>query len=76
MMTDTEDASETDMQKYEGGYPEIKEQMYQDKLAVIKEQMRQLETKTHPEYLRRVKKVEQQYQERIHLNEAFLSFEV
>ncbi|KAI1291981.1 Sin3 histone deacetylase corepressor complex component SDS3 [Halotydeus destructor] len=73
---DTEDASETDMLKYEGEYTEIKEQMYQDKLATLKEQLNQLDTNIHPEYVRRVKKIEQVYQERILLNEAILSYDM
>ena len=40
-------------------YTEIKEQMYQDKLAHLKKQLYQLEEASHPEYLRRLKKVEQ-----------------
>jgi Sin3 histone deacetylase corepressor complex component SDS3 len=73
---DTEDASETDMNiKYEGEYTEIKEQMYQDKLANLKDQLKQLDSHIHPEYVRRVKKVEHAYHERIILNEAFLCFE-
>ena len=50
--------------------------MYQDKLATLKEQLVQLDTDVHPEYLRRVKKIEQAYSDRILLNEAFLSYEV
>ena len=72
---DTEDASETDMLKYEGEYTEIKEQMYQDKLGTLKEQLRLLENKTHPEYVKRVVRVKQVYEERLFLNDAFLSFE-
>jgi len=72
---DTEDASETDMLKYEGEYTEIKEQMYQDKLNTLKEQLRILENETHPEYVKRVARVKQVYEERLFLNEAFLSFE-
>ncbi len=33
--------------------------MYQDKLAHLKKQLYQLEEASHPEYLRRLKKVEQ-----------------
>jgi Sin3 histone deacetylase corepressor complex component SDS3 len=72
---DTEDASETDMLKYEGEYTEIKEQMYQDKLGTLKEQLRLLENDTHPEYTKRVVRVKQVYDERLFLNEAFLDFE-
>ncbi|KAK0141977.1 Sin3 histone deacetylase corepressor complex component SDS3 [Merluccius polli] len=41
---DTEDASETDLTKHdEDDYVEIKEQMYQDKLASLKRQLQQLQ---------------------------------
>lgn len=72
---DTEDASETDMLKYDGEYTEIREQIYQDKLASLKEQLRQVETNTHPEFIRRVARVKQVYEERLLLNDAFLEFE-
>ena len=75
---DTEDASETDIfERPLDKRPnlEIKEQMYQDKLANLKEQLRQLENGTHPEYVKRIKRVEQMYQERLLLNDAFLAFE-
>jgi len=72
---DTEDASETDLLNYEGEYTEIKDQMYQDKLHNLKEQLKQLEDGTHPEFLKRFKKIEQVYKERIVFNEAFLTYE-
>ena len=72
---DTEDASETDMLQYDGEYTEIKEQIYQDKLAGLKEQLRQVENNTHPEYLKRAARVKQVYEERLLLNDAFLAFE-
>lgn len=75
---DTEDASETDIfERPLDKRPnlEIKEQMYQDKLANLKEQLRQLENGTHPEYVKRIKRVEQMYRERLELNDAFLAFE-
>ncbi|KAG9339623.1 hypothetical protein JZ751_023514 [Albula glossodonta] len=43
-LADTEDASETDLAKHdEDDYVEIKEQMYQDKLASLKRQLLQLQ---------------------------------
>lgn len=42
--------------------------MYQDKLAMLKKQLQQLKDGTHPEYNRRVKKLEYQYKERLRLN--------
>lgn len=74
--SDTEDASETDMLKYEyGEFTEIKEQIYQEKLSSLKELLRQLDDNTHPEYLKQVALVKQLYEERLQLNEAFLAFE-
>ncbi|XP_015789523.1 sin3 histone deacetylase corepressor complex component SDS3 [Tetranychus urticae] len=82
---DTEDASETevvaDMERYDGDYLEIKEQsdilnrMYQDKLSSLKEQLRQLDDGVHPDYVKRLKKYEQEYQDRLILNEAYLAYE-
>lgn len=43
--------------------------MYQDKLANLKRQLEELETNQHPEYLRRLKKLEFQCHERLCLNE-------
>lgn len=75
---DTEDASETDMvaDKYEGECTEMKEQMYQYKLANLKDQLKQLENESHPEYVKRVARVKQAYEERLLHNEAFLAFEM
>lgn len=64
---DTEEASETDMGKSEE-YTEIKEQIYQDKLASLKKQLQQLKDGIHSEYNRKVKRLEGQYKERLRLN--------
>ncbi|XP_076220470.1 sin3 histone deacetylase corepressor complex component SDS3 isoform X2 [Nomia melanderi] len=64
---DTEEASETDLGKSEE-YTEIKEQVYQDKLASLKKQLQQLKDGTHPEYNRKLKRLEAQYRERLRLN--------
>ncbi|GAB5579094.1 sin3 histone deacetylase corepressor complex component SDS3 isoform X2 [Prionailurus iriomotensis] len=104
---DTEDASETDLAKHdEEDYVEMKEQMYQDKLASLKRQLQQLQedpleehelkntvrlkldifgrdvvTKeyvkccTLQEYQKRMKKLDQQYKERIRNAELFLQLE-
>uniref|UniRef100_A0AAQ4QSI5 SDS3 homolog, SIN3A corepressor complex component n=1 Tax=Gasterosteus aculeatus aculeatus TaxID=481459 RepID=A0AAQ4QSI5_GASAC len=62
----TEDASETDLAKHdEDDYVEIKEQMYQDKLASLKRQLLQLQEGTLQEYQKRMKKLDQQYKERL-----------
>lgn len=73
---DTEDASETDMVKQEEEYTEIKEQMYRDKLATLKKQLSQLKEDSHPDYLKRLKRIEQVYQERLFMNEVFQTHEV
>lgn len=72
---DTEDASETDMLKNESEYMEIKEQIYQDKLAVLKDQLSQLNDGIHPEYVKKLKTLEHQYEERMFLNDAYLAVE-
>ncbi|RWS26440.1 sin3 histone deacetylase corepressor complex component SDS3-like isoform X2 [Leptotrombidium deliense] len=72
---DTEDASETDMIRFEGEFTEMKEQMYVDKLNNLKDQLFQLSEGMHPEYLRKHKKLDFIYHERMYLNEAFLAFE-
>lgn len=47
---------------------EIKEQMYQDKLATLKKKLQQLKDGTHHEYNKKVRKLEYQYKERLRLN--------
>lgn len=48
--------------------------MYQVKLAMLKKQFLQLKDGTHPEYNRRVKKLEFQYKERLRLNIIFREY--
>ncbi|RVE45272.1 hypothetical protein evm_010094 [Chilo suppressalis] len=67
---DTEEASETDIPKNDEPL-EVKEQMYQDKLANLKKQLQQLEDGIHTEYLRRVKRLEHQLHERLRLNKIY-----
>lgn len=50
--------------------------MYQDKLANLKKQLEELKTNTHPEYVRRLKKLENQYKERLRLNEVYREYSV
>ncbi|XP_058827834.1 sin3 histone deacetylase corepressor complex component SDS3 [Topomyia yanbarensis] len=75
---DTEEASETEMgssnHRNIDEPIEIKEQMYQDKLASLKKQLEELRSGTHPEYLRRVKKLEHQYNERMRLNDIYREY--
>ncbi|KAK9889534.1 hypothetical protein WA026_006889 [Henosepilachna vigintioctopunctata] len=70
---DTEDASETDTGHNDEPL-EIKEQMYQDKLASLKKKMQQLKDGTHHEYNKKVKKLEQQYKERLRLNHLYRDY--
>ncbi|KAM5193903.1 sin3 histone deacetylase corepressor complex component SDS3 [Mantella aurantiaca] len=73
---DTEDASETDLAKHDNvDYVEMKEQMYQDKLASLKRQLLQLQEGTLQEYQKRLKKLDQQYKERLRNAELFLQLE-
>ncbi|XP_050313154.1 sin3 histone deacetylase corepressor complex component SDS3 [Anthonomus grandis grandis] len=70
---DTEDASETDTGPQEEQL-EIKEQMYQDKLASLKKKLSQLKDGTHPEYNKKVRKLEFQYAERLKINEIYREY--
>ncbi|KAK2845362.1 hypothetical protein Q7C36_010216 [Tachysurus vachellii] len=73
---DTEDASETDLAKHdEEDYVELKEQMYQEKLASLKRQLQQLQEGTLQEYQKRMKKLDQQYKERLRNADLFLQLE-
>ncbi|XP_014678227.1 PREDICTED: sin3 histone deacetylase corepressor complex component SDS3-like [Priapulus caudatus] len=72
----TEDASETDMVKMEEEFTEIKEQMYQDKLASLKTQLKQLQEGSHIEYNKQLKKLEVQYRERKRLAEIYHAYAV
>nr|XP_048278817.1 sin3 histone deacetylase corepressor complex component SDS3 [Myodes glareolus] len=54
----------------------MKEQMYQDKLASLKRQLQQLQEGTLQEYQKRMKKLDQQYRERIRNAELFLQLEI
>jgi len=73
---DTEDASETDQQKKEDEYIEIREQIYRDKLAYLKQQLEQLEQGLHPDYLRKLKKLETVFKDRLLLNEVWKEYEI
>jgi Sin3 histone deacetylase corepressor complex component SDS3 len=50
--------------------------MYQDKLAQLKQQLQQLKNGTLPEYMKKLKKIDQQYKERLRFNEIWLNYEV
>ncbi|XP_073982145.1 sin3 histone deacetylase corepressor complex component SDS3 [Rhodnius prolixus] len=72
---DTEEASETEMPKNEplpesipAPVPDIKDQIYQEKLKSLKSQLQQLLLGTSSEYNRRLKKLDQQLRDRLRLN--------
>ncbi|KAI5696824.1 hypothetical protein M8J75_000743 [Diaphorina citri] len=70
---DTDEASEAEgdgaANKNDNGQcVEIKEQVYQDQLANIKKQLQQLRDFSHPEYNRRLKKIEMNYKDRLRTN--------
>ncbi|XP_065363814.1 sin3 histone deacetylase corepressor complex component SDS3 [Calliphora vicina] len=84
---DTDDASETEFrnngrsQGYSsttnntnGTNHELKEQMYQHKLASLNKQLEELKNLSHPEYMKRLKKLENQYKERLKLNEIYRDY--
>ncbi|XP_072044169.1 sin3 histone deacetylase corepressor complex component SDS3-like isoform X2 [Amphiura filiformis] len=73
---DTEDASETDAAKLEEEFTEMKEQIYKEKLASLKKQLQQLNDGTHPELNRKLKKIEQQYKDRLRYAEAVRNYEI
>ena len=50
--------------------------MYQDKLAQLKKQLQQLKDGTLPEYMKKLKKLEQQHRERMRMNEIWYAYEV
>ncbi|XP_009329154.1 PREDICTED: sin3 histone deacetylase corepressor complex component SDS3 [Pygoscelis adeliae] len=54
---------------------EQRNRMYQDKLASLKRQLQQLQEGTLQEYQKRMKKLDQQYKERIRNAELFLQLE-
>ncbi|XP_072094239.1 sin3 histone deacetylase corepressor complex component SDS3-like [Mobula birostris] len=74
---DTENARETDIanKQDDEDYLEVKEQMYQERLTSLKRQLQQLQEGTLQEYQKRMKKLDQQYKERIRNAELFLQLE-
>lgn len=48
--------------------------MYQDKLAGLKRQLDELKNTIHPDYVRKVKKLEFQYKERLRINEIYRDY--
>ncbi|EDV46716.1 sin3 histone deacetylase corepressor complex component SDS3 [Drosophila erecta] len=85
---DTDDASETEFRSPSryggtngtsnsnsmGTNSELKEQMYQHKLLNLQKQMEELSQLVHPEYIKRVKKLDNQLKERRRLNEIYKEY--
>lgn len=75
---ETDDASENE--SYQNNeysqYTEIKEQMYQDKLSHLKRQLTQLSELTHPDWSRRMKRLDQAYKERMRINSVVKELEL
>lgn len=57
-------------------FTELREQMYMDKLNNLREQLYQLDAGIHPEFLKQLKRVETQRQDRILFNETFQLHEI
>ncbi|XP_017137603.1 sin3 histone deacetylase corepressor complex component SDS3 [Drosophila miranda] len=57
-----------------GSNSELKEQMYQHKLLNLQKQMEELDQLIHPEYIKRVKKLDNQLKERRRLNEIYKDY--
>ncbi|XP_077995282.1 sin3 histone deacetylase corepressor complex component SDS3-like [Glandiceps talaboti] len=73
---DTEDASETDVAKLEEEFTVMKEQVYQEKVTQLKKQLQQLQDGTHPELNKKLRKIEQQYKDRVRICDAARMFEL
>ena len=56
-------------------HTEIKEQMYQDKLAHLKNQLKQLNDATLPEYSKRLRRIEATYRERMRISSVIRDLE-
>lgn len=61
--------------QYRPEYTEIKEQMYQDKLAHLKNQLKQLNDETLPEYSKKLRKIEATYRERMRISSVIKDLE-
>lgn len=48
--------------------------MYQDKLSNLKKQLEELQSASHPELIRRIKRLEHMYHERLRLNEIYRDY--
>jgi len=57
-------------------FTEMKEQMYQDKLADLKRQLSKLNDETLPEYQKKLRRLDKMYEERLRFNEVIKDLEV
>jgi len=75
---ETDDASENESYQHHeySQFTEIKEQMYQDKLNHLKKQLLQLSEGTHPDWIKRIKKLDQQLKERMIINTVVKELEL
>jgi len=83
---DISDAEDDDDSDNSGGNPyfkhqnaeftEMKEQMYQDKLADLKRQLSKLNDETLPEYQKKLRRLDKMYEERLRFNEVIKDLEV
>jgi len=83
---DISDAEDDDDSDNSGGNPyfkhqnseftEMKEQMYQDKLADLKRQLTKLNDESLPEYQKKLRRLDKMYEERLRFNEVIKDLEV
>ncbi|XP_018009736.1 sin3 histone deacetylase corepressor complex component SDS3 isoform X2 [Hyalella azteca] len=70
--SDSEDSNDGIRERVAG----LKEQVYHDKLEALKRQLAQLDEGTHPEYRKKMKKVDQIHKERLRMNEIWKEIEI
>ena len=75
---ETDDASESESYNHQeiAQFTEMKEQMYQDKLNHLKKQLQQLSEGNHPEWLKRIKRLDNQLKERLFINTVIKELEL
>ena len=75
---ETDDASESESYNHQemAQFTEMKEQMYQDKLNHLKKQLQQLSEGNHPEWLKRMKRLDNQLKERLFINTVIKELEL
>ena len=75
---ETDDASESESYNHQemAQFTEMKEQMYRDKLNHLKKQLQQLSEGNHPEWLKRIKRLDNQLKERLFINTVVKELEL